>query len=695
MHGLNVSSKEKTGVYLNQHRLTLAIKCAVIAAAVIALYFQDLSLIFQGALVDESSFHILAIPFIFAYLVFRKRKMVKASLESDVNNQSVFQKNLGTILGITLFAISILIYWYGSYSFTPLEFHVLTLPFLTASLVLILFNVQTLRQLIFPIAFLIFLAPPPSEILYTVGSALANLSAVASNGLANIFGLNATLTSSNAGPVITIIRPDASVLPFNVSVACSGIYSIIGFMIFAVTIAYITQGKIFNKLVILILGIPLIIALNIIRITAILGIGYAWGEDLALEVFHNFGATVLMFIGTVILLGVTEKILKKPALPTPCPTCSTTSKSPAIPCCVSCGKLFAYPKMKLRRADIAKVAGILLATVMLLSIQAPVFALTQGPPEVLVQTPSGVEISKSTSTLPEISGYNLAYSYRDTSYEQLTGNDAAIAYAYRPTSGTGLSVSVAIQIGSSSSGQHRWETCLINVPLSAGEEPTVKQLDLRDIQLQDNPPVMARYFAFQYTKTSQTEVVLYWYQTAMFNINGTAQTKSVMMSVIMYPDSPQDVSACEEQVLVVAQAVNDHWQPIKTWTSISLIISQNGLALSLGAIALFLLIALFALYLNCKEKRSLLILYNKLSAQDQLLMRAIDCARSKTLQAITSEYQKLSSTPISENDIQQRLDEAEHVGLVKKSMRNERDNPVLVWKSQLPKRGGFFSLLSF
>lgn len=691
------TNSSTTALALNQHRLTLALKITIITVTVIALYFQDLSLVFSGALVDESTFHILAIPFIFAYLLFRKRKMIKASLSSDEkNNKSFFQKNLSTLLGVTLFAISILVYWYGSYSFTPLEYHVFTLPFLTAGLVLILFNIQTLKQLIFPIVFLIFLAPPPSEILYSVGSALANLAAIASNGLANIFGLNATLTSSNAGPVITIIRPDATVLPFNVSVACSGIYSIIGFLIFAVTIAYITQGRTFNKLFILILGIPLIIALNILRITTILGIGYAWGEDLALEVFHNFGATALMFIGTVILLVVSEKVLKKPAAPTPCPVCSPKSKSSTVPFCVSCGKLFNYPKIKLARADIVKIAGIIIVTVMLLSIQAPVFALTQGPPEVLVQTPSGVEVNRSISTLPAISGYNLSYSYRDTSYEQLTGNDAAIAYAYRPTTGTGLPASVAIQIGSSSTGQHRWETCLINYPLSRGEEPTIKQLDLRDIQLQDNPPVTARYFAFQYTKTNQTQVVLYWYQTAVFNTNGTSEVKSVMMSVIMYPESPQDIEACENQELLIAQAVNNYWQPIKTWTSVSLVISQNGLILSAGTIVVFLLILFYALYLNWRDKLSLLTLYGKLPAHDQLLVRAVNnVGPQNSSQAIANEYQKLSSLSTSEHDIEQKLQEAENTGLVKKTIKNDRDNPVLVWKSQLPKRGGLFGWLPF
>ena len=243
MQDSKISDTSKMSSAINQHRLVITLKFSVIAIAVVALYFQDLSIVFKGSLVDESMFHILAIPFIFAYLLYRKRKMINASLQPYQTIGNGLQKNFSTISGISLFVISIFIYWYGSYTFTPLEYHMITLPFLTAGLILILFNFQTLKQLLFPVAFLIFLTPPPSEILYGVGSSLANLSASASNFLANTFGVHSALSMSNTGPIITIIRPDQTPLPFNVDVACSGIYSIIGFVIFALFIAYITAGR--------------------------------------------------------------------------------------------------------------------------------------------------------------------------------------------------------------------------------------------------------------------------------------------------------------------------------------------------------------------------------------------------------------------------------------------------------------------
>ena len=108
---------------------------------------------------------------------------------------------------------------------------------------------------------------------------------------------------------------------------------------------------------------------------------------------------------------------------------------------------------------------------MLLSIQAPVFALTQGPAQVVIQTPSGVQVNTSNFMLPNIPGYNLNYLYRDTQFEQLSGDDAALVYSYGSSNETASTVWVAVQIAAIVSSEHRWETCLINYPLSQGLQP--------------------------------------------------------------------------------------------------------------------------------------------------------------------------------------------------------------------------------
>ena len=84
---------------LNQHRLAVALKFSIIVAVIVAFYFQDLSMVFKGAITDESTYHILAIPPLFGYLVYRKRKMINASLQPLEAGKSFFQKNFSMLAG--------------------------------------------------------------------------------------------------------------------------------------------------------------------------------------------------------------------------------------------------------------------------------------------------------------------------------------------------------------------------------------------------------------------------------------------------------------------------------------------------------------------------------------------------------------------------------------------------------------------
>ena len=695
MQETKIPTTIKMASALNQHRLAIALKFSVITLAVVALYFQDLSMVFKGALTDESTFQILAIPFLFAYLIYRKRKMINAALQPPQTGTRGFQKYFSTLAGISLCAVAILTYWYGSYTFTPLEYHMLTLPFLTAGLTLTLFNTQTLKQLLFPIAFLIFLTPPPDEIFYSVGSALANLSASASNALANVFGLHAVLSTNLGSLVITLTRPDHTTLPFGVDVACSGIYSLIGFVIFAAFIAFITKGKLFKKLAILAMGIPLILGLNIIRLTTIFAIGYHFGDALALQVFHALGASVLMFIGTLILLGVTEKVFKQPKPAAPCPTCKlNTAKPAATEFCPDCGKLYIYPKIKLNRKDLAKIAAIIIAVTLLLTIQAPVFALTEGPTQVIIQTPTGQQVNTQTLPLPQIPGYNVSYVYRDKSFEQLSGQDASLVYAYGSTNASKPTVWVTIELASTIGPLHRWETCLVNYPLSQGNQPSVTQLDLTDIQTQANPPITARFFAFQYHSTNQTQAVLYWYQTANFQVNGTNQQKQIKMSLVTYPQSPQDVKEAQNQLLPIATAINGYWQPIQTWTTIALTISQNGLALSASTTVALIALVIYELLLRQQDRQSLLRLYAKLPTQTQQLTPAVTNAQKQhtpTTTAIAAELEKLTNTPTNQTWLTEKLSEAENAGLIKKATANINDEPTIQWENQIPTKKSIFN----
>jgi exosortase len=666
--------------------ITLGLKTATLIVATLALFGQDLAIIFIDALQSETTSYILAIPFLFAYLIYRKRKMLRAVIPLENKNQSKETRHLPAIAGILLSVTAILLYWHGSHTFTPLEYHVLALPIFVAGLILLIFNPQTLRQLAFPICFLIFLIPPPSEILYALGATLSVVSAEASNAIVNALGIPSTITSEYGNPTIIVTRSDGTTIPFTVDIACSGIYSLIGFLIFAVFIAYIIRDKPWKKFALILVGLPLIYLLNITRITIILILGYHYGEALALQAFHLLGGWILIFLGTLLLLAISEKIFKTQIFANTAQDCSLCNPKPKTKqdFCHSCGRILKPQALRIRKVDITKMVAITASIILLMSIQAPVFALTEASPLIIIDTPSGQQFS--TTILPQVPDYTLIFWYRDTEFEEKAKQDMSLIYFYSPINQSKEPVWVAIEIASTLSSLHRWETCLITWPLTKGYQPKVTQIELKDIQLTENPPIISRYFVFQYIATNKTQAVLYWYETATFTVNSTSQQKHVKISLITYPESIEDLPNIENQMIPLATAITNYWQPIKAWSQITMLISQNGANLATATSAILIATLIFYHLENRRQRRANTNAYQKLSMQNKQVVDAVrqtGKTTTPTLGNIAKNVRKAIGKNINKTQLLQELSELEKLDIIKSVISNQQDEPIQTWKTQM------------
>ena len=112
------------GLEASQRNTVLMLKASILVFAAVAMFFQDLALIFTDALQNETTSHILVVPFLLTYFIYRKRRIIKASISFEF---SPSPKNIllrKEIVSALLFLIAFLVYSYGSYTFTPLEYHV-------------------------------------------------------------------------------------------------------------------------------------------------------------------------------------------------------------------------------------------------------------------------------------------------------------------------------------------------------------------------------------------------------------------------------------------------------------------------------------------------------------------------------------------------------------------------------------------
>ena len=669
--------------------VVLSIKTFVVLFATIAIFYQDLVILANEALRSEMASYIIVIPFLFVYLLYRKRKMLRAVISLESADRSKKTKHLATIAGILVFMISILIYWYGSYTFSPLEYHMISLPVFVAGLVLIFFNSQTLRQLAFPVAFLILLMPPPSVLLYSLGATLSVVSAEVSNAVINALGISSMLSSQYGNPIIQITRSGGTTVPFTVGIACSGVYSLIGFLVFAVFIVYIIRDKLWKKAIIFPLGFLSIYVLNIIRITVILLIAYHYGEEAALQIFHLLGGWTLIFLGTMLLLVVMKKMLGVRIFKTTTTSmqCQHYSKLPSNPqsFCASCGRVLRYPEAQVKRQDVVKIIALTMTVVLLLSVQAPVFVLTQGPAEVILHAPMGEQAT--VQIFPQIREYTFKFVYRDRDFEQITKQDASLICAYMPNDRTKETIWVTLEIASSIYSLHHWEFCLVTWPQTHGYQPKVTQLDLRDAQILENPPIIARYVVFQYTRTNQTQVVLYWYEQSTFQINATSQQRHMKISLVVYLNSTETILKTEDQLATIATAIAQYWQPIKTWTPVAILISEDGDKLSI--IPAVLLIAVMALYaFERRKKRKMNInTHRKLSRSAKQIIHAIHETKKTnitTLNNIAIVYQNITGRRVDIEELLHELSEIEKTGIIKSVIINRNDEPTLVWNTQLP-----------
>jgi len=673
--------------HLPRNKMALGIKVVTIILATIAIYFQDLVMVANETIRSELSSYIIAIPFLLTYLLYRKRKMLRATIPFERTNPTRKPKYTHEIVGALTCLAAFLLYWHGSYTFHSLEYHIISLPVFTAGLTLIIFNTKTLEVLAFPIAFLLFLTPPPIETIYAAGATLSVISSEAAYQMLKAMGLPVSLENQYGTPVIILQKPEGP-LPFAIDIACTGIYSLIGFTIFTAFVAYIARGPAWKKAPPFLAGFPLIYALNITRVIIIVLIGNQYGTETAMQAFHLLGGWVLIFIGTLILLTLSEKIFKiqfftiKPKA-TPCNYCN---QNPAIMqhFCPACGKLLNPMNIRLSKRDLAKIFILIITAILIVNLQVPVFALTEGPTEVTIQTLGGEQTTRQI--LPEIQGYTTKFIYRDKEFEEIARQDASIIYAYIPTNGSKTNIWVTIEVASTRAVLHRWERCLITYPQEHGYLKAT-QLDLREVQLLENPPIIGLYFAFEWIKSNDIQVVLYWYEKAFFNTGSNLEQKHVKISLIAFTKNPENIHIIEEQLLPFGQAIASYWQPIKTWSQIALLIAQNGNTLiTITTIALLGIVGIQVIK-NQKEKKSNLKVYNKLGSEERLILQAVHQATQKakpTGNTIASSYQKLAKKTIQLSLLIEKLSAAEEASLIKREITSQDDEPVLIWKNQVP-----------
>jgi exosortase len=661
---------------------TLILSITFVLLAIMIIYSRDLLILANEALQNDALTHIFLVPFLMCFLIYRKRELVKASLAIRALRDKIETISLSEISGIALCISAFLLYWYGSYTFYPLEYHIASLVVFIIGMARMLLDTGTLKAIIFPILLLVFLVPLPFSVIFAAGGTLGNFNTQASYELLKAAGVPVSLSSEFGPPTIEVNNPAALPIRFGIDVPCSGIYSLIAFAMFATFVAYISRGSINKKFLLFVIGFLMLPMFNILRITLTVFIAYRIGEEVAMTIFHTFSGWFLIFIGMLLLLIISEKLLHlqifggTPKV-APCPECDDNQKND-MTFCYRCGKYLETHRARLpKRFWIKMTALLLISYFVMLSIQAPVFAFAQG---LTISTPNpeaGVDV------FPKIPNFQLSFLYRDQEFEKISSQDASLLYAYVSQNISDPVVYVLVAVADSITNLHSWESCLFTLQAAQGYSQLVTVTDSKDVQLMQDPPITARYFTFQHP-SNYTQVTLYWYQQALFNTGLTIEPKYTRISLIILTTNQTDYPVLEGKLLDMGQSIAAYWEPLKTRSLFSLgVPTMQILLASVLFLAIFTQIGQHTR--EWRRKTTNLKIFDKLASPDEkLLYKTISELRQKTrettTQNIASAINEATGKVTETSKLTQMLDHLEKNQIINAEITSVENQPRLVWK---------------
>ena len=659
---------------------SLILKSSFIIIISIIYYIQDFKIILSEAIKNDAARYILLMPLLLIYIIYRIRKVIIKTYDYyESKKRKINSYNI--VIGFLLFLLAYFIKWFGSYSFYSLEIHVLSLPIFLSSIILILFDFHMFKTLLFSIIFTVFIIPPPLEYIQYYGSRLSFISSDLAYRMIKLFGISAYYDINYGTPIIIIIK-NLSRFNFTIDIACSGLYSLISFIIFSIFISYISKGKLLSKAIIIIIGIPIMIGLNILRIFSIVMIGYFYNFNTAMYILHFYGGFILIFIGALIILKI-GKLFNIKYLESDI-ECEHKFNNEFY--CSICGLYTNKNLPKIKNSDLVAMSLLTILIVTLSLIQVPVFAFTEGKPEVYIQSISGNE--KITTILPTIDGKNLTFVSRDIDFEQISGQDASLWYYYKSnTDNDPKLIWVGIEIAESKLNLHPWEICLISFPEKTGRDALVTQIVLEDVKVYDNPPITARFFVFE-DNSGNLQTILYWYTQATFKINNSMKREWVKMSLLAYPEYSFDIDNYKEQLVKMSTSIVSYWNPIKKWSPISLSISKYSQVFILGTIILMMIYLLVYVKKIIEEKNSNKKIYlGIVNKRDKLLFHYI-YKNSKSIvtdkKILDSVYKKGVENNEDLDSVNKKMSIIEQNGLITKELVNVNDDAFITYRINFP-----------
>jgi exosortase len=193
--------------------------------------------------------------------------------------------------GLFLTLFGVFVYWIGIKS---AQTHTVVMSFiiLLYGVPLYVFGREASRWLVFPISFLFLMVP--LNFLDRITVPLANFVTMCAAGICNTIGVEVVYRG-------TAIMSAKGAFQFEIAEACSGIRSLVALGMVTAVYAYLTENVQWKRWAIFFASLPLAVLGNIARVTTIMLVAQAFGQNVAGGLYHDYSSFIFF---PVALLGM-------------------------------------------------------------------------------------------------------------------------------------------------------------------------------------------------------------------------------------------------------------------------------------------------------------------------------------------------------------------------------------------------------
>jgi exosortase/archaeosortase family protein len=276
---------------------------ALVAIALVALtYHYSLFTLIRGLTLQTPLAYLALVPIGSLLLVWvaHARSRSTDARARDLPLDFALGRGVGVAILLVALTIAALLPDSLGARFWLYRLDLLSLPFFVAGLIALLFGVRRLWALKSAVVFLLLAWPVPYGLL--LGDWLDGFTNLTAAAVRTVNSVLPAARSVETVPDLFIVDHNGEAFVVSVGSACSGVNSLVGFILIGIALLCVVQGSLARRIAWLGSGLTIIWLLNVLRIQMVLGAGALFGPGIALDALHPVAGLMVFNVGLVAMI---------------------------------------------------------------------------------------------------------------------------------------------------------------------------------------------------------------------------------------------------------------------------------------------------------------------------------------------------------------------------------------------------------